>query len=142
MGAGGDLLASKGRGVSNLRFYCYACYGLVPRTEGRCPNCGELVDPPPGTEYADLLWALRHPVVDVAMTAVGILGARHESRAVAPLRALARDSDDPYLAAEAVRSLVAIEGLEPEREFLLEIAESGRLVPAAAAARALGRRTG
>jgi len=129
--------------VNSLRFYCYACYGLVPEAEGRCPHCGGPVEAPPGTEYADLLlWALRHPVVDVVMTAVRILGARRESRAVAPLRALARDSDDPYLAAEAVRSLVAIEGLETAREFLLEIAESERIVPAAAAAHALARRSG
>jgi hypothetical protein len=73
------------------------------------------------------------------MTAARILGARREARAAGQLRALARESDDPYLAAQAVRSLVAIQGVEPVREFLLDIAESGRLLPATAAAEALGR---
>jgi hypothetical protein len=126
--------------VSRLHYYCYRCYRVVGESEGRCPHCGGWIEAPSGAEYADLLlWALRHPVADVAMTAARILGARREERAVGPLRALARQSDDPYLAAQAVRSLVAIEGLGPARDFLLEIAESGRLVPAAAAAEALSR---
>jgi hypothetical protein len=129
--------------MSKLHFHCYSCYGLVEEADGSCPHCGGPIEAPPGAAYDDLLlWALRHPVPDVAITAARILGARREVRAAKPLRSLIRESDDPYLAAQAVRSLAEIEGLDGARDLLVDVVESGSVIPAAAAAALLDRAPG
>jgi hypothetical protein len=121
-----------------LHYYCHSCYGIVTSREGPCPHCGGRIERPAGTTYADgLVWALGHPVPDVAMTAAQVLGARGEIRAVEKLKEVARDSTDPYLAGQAVRSLVAILGRDAISDFLSEIAASGRLIPSRAASDAL-----
>jgi HEAT repeat protein len=86
---------------------------------------------------AALIGALRHRLHDRRLVAAHILGARRVAAAVPALIAAAGDGDDPYLAAEAARALVAIgapEGLAVARR----LAADGPVVARAAARAALG----
>lgn len=85
-----------------------------------------------------LLWALDHPLPDRRMLAAELLGRRRENRAVTPLLALALDPSDPFLAAEAVRSVVAITGVDAVRTTLERLAREGPVPARREAARALG----
>jgi hypothetical protein len=93
---------------------------------------------PEGLTYEDrLVWALHHPDGDRAMVAAQILGQRRAAVAAPALRAVATDGGDPYLAAEALRSLIAIEGSDQIRELLDEPAACDSFMVAGVAARAL-----
>jgi len=106
-------------------YWCFDCYGLNPRPDGRCVHCGQSVAPPPGTTEVDrLVWALRHPDGDRAVLAARALGRRRDPSAVAALRSAVTDPSDPFVAAEALRSFVAIEGVEPLRRWLEQFAVS------------------
>lgn len=103
-----------------LVYWCFHCYGVNPRPDGRC---GQSVAPPSGTTEVDrLAWALRHPDGDRALLAARSLGRRHDRSAVAALRAAVDDPSDPFVAAEALRSLVALEGSETLRGWLHHLA--------------------
>lgn len=72
------------------------------------------------------------------MTAIRVLGRRRERRASAALRALATTSGDPYQAAAALESLIAIEGVDGVRGLLERLIESGPVQVQDVARRALG----
>jgi HEAT repeat protein len=122
----------------SLTYYCYRCYGENRGPDGDCVNCGGAIEPPAGTAFPDLLiWALRHPVAPVATQAAAILGERKETSAAEPLRAIALESRDPFLAAAALRSLVAIQGAPNLRDLLERLAREAPLPVRRAAAAAL-----
>jgi hypothetical protein len=58
------------------------------------------------------------------MIAAEVLGRRRERSSIVPLRSLVMTSTDPYLAAQALESLVEIEGAEVLHDFLLELSTS------------------
>jgi HEAT repeat protein len=88
--------------------------------------------------YEDrLIWALRHPDGDRAIMAARVLGQRRARAAVPALRAVVVDGRDPYLAAEALRNLVAIEDPGQIRELLEGLASSDSFMVATVAKRAL-----
>jgi HEAT repeat protein len=117
--------------------YCWHCYAENDRSSGPCEQFGRPVESPCETTYVEqLVWALRHPLPGRQMMAAQILGDRRERAAVEPLRELV-DTGDPYLAAQALRSLVAIVGPEPERPLLEQLARSGPPAVAGVALRAL-----
>jgi len=118
--------------------WCYHCYGVNQAPSGPCVRCGKEIAPPDDLSYDQrLIWALGHPDGDRAIMAARTLGA-HRAREAAPrLEEVASAGGDPFLAAEALRSLVAIEGADALRPFLTEIAEHGGLLPATVAAEAL-----
>jgi hypothetical protein len=70
------------------------------------------------------------------MIAAQVLGELGERRAERPLRLLV-DTGDPYLAAEALSSLLKIAGVQPNLELLTTLAKSGAPPVAAVARRAL-----
>lgn len=126
--------------MTELTYYCWACYGRNPVPAGTCLHCGGEIEAPPGTGYAErLLWALDHPVSERGVEAALILGRRRERSAARRLRALALESSDPFLAAAALESLVAICGVEPNRDLLEPLANSTRSHLRAVARRLLGR---
>lgn len=119
--------------------WCFHCYGLNPRPEGRCVRCGNEVAPPPGTTEIDrLAWALRHPDGDRAVLAARALRHHHDPSAAAALRAAVTDPSDPFVAAEALRSLVAIEGVEPLRGWLEQLASAAPFLVRYVATEVLG----
>ncbi len=73
------------------------------------------------------------------MIAAQILGERRDRDAVRPLRDLV-DSHDPYLAAQALHSLVLIVGVEDLRQLLESLADASPPAVSRVASMALGRR--
>ena len=68
---------SRGAAMSRTAtYFCWACYAPVDGAEGY-PACGHASAPPPGTSFTErLLWALRHPLVERRMVAIGVLAER------------------------------------------------------------------
>jgi HEAT repeat protein len=119
-------------------YFCWHCYGRNSQRSGPCSRCGRSIEAPPETSYVDrLLWALGHPTTERRMTAIHVLGARKERRAAPALRALATDSEDPYQAAAALDSLVAIEGADAVRGLLEHLVGSSPVQVRDVARRAL-----
>jgi hypothetical protein len=107
-------------------FFCWHCYGDNPSAVGICRHCGRPIAPPEHTSYtAKLLWALDHPLTERRMVAARVLGARGEHRAVPALQRLVAQKEDPFLAAEALQSLVRIVGARALEGELRRLAESG-----------------
>lgn len=69
-----------------------------------------------------------------------MLGERRQKDAADPLRALALESPHPLLAAQALRSLVAIEGSDPRPDTLERLAQDGPMPVRHVAHPALGTR--
>lgn len=126
-----------------LTYYCWNCYGLNPRPSGPCVRCGHEVEPPPEADLLNrLLWATRHPNPDVAVMAVRRLGIQGDAATAEALRELLEDPPDPYIAAEALRSLVQLLGADELGELLRRLADNGPVPVRAQARRALARPSG
>lgn len=108
-------------------YFCWTCYGQVQRAAGRCPHCGGQIAPPRRADYAErLIWALRHPLAEVRLSAAEVLGRRQEARAVPALRDLVfAEHTDPYLAAAALDALVRIQGIEASSDLLRRAVHEG-----------------
>jgi uncharacterized paraquat-inducible protein A len=117
--------------------YCWHCYAENERPSGACSRCGHSIDRPADTSYTEqLIWALGHPLPGTQMIAAQVLGARRDLVAEQPLRQLVVSSD-PFLAAQALDSLVAIVGVAGARDLLEPLAESGPPAVQSVAIRAL-----
>ena len=125
--------------MANVRtYYCWRCYGANRVPVGACASCGRPIEKPPETSYVEqLIWALGHPLPGTQMIAAQVLGERGEPAAAGPLRALVQDAADPFLAAQALRSLVSIAGVDGTRDLLEPLAKSGAPAVQAVAMRAL-----
>lgn len=96
--------------------WCFHCYAVNDHPRGPCAVCGEPVEPPPGLSWTDsLIWALRHPDGDRAVLAARTLGRLRARQSVPALRTAAEAGADVYLRAEALRSLITIEGADALR---------------------------
>jgi hypothetical protein len=125
-----------------VKYYCWSCYAANDRPRGTCSSCHGEIAAPAGTSYVELLiWELHHPLPDRQLIAAETLGKLRESRARETLQALASGSHDPYVAATALQSLLAIDGANACRHFLEELADKGS-VPVKAVARAALREIG
>ena len=94
-------------------FWCFHCYALNDHPSGPCGACGKPVEAPDSISWINsLIWALRHPDGDRALVAAQTLGTLKAHESVPALRAAAEDGTDIYIRAEALRSLIAIEGAE------------------------------
>ena len=95
------------------------CYALSDHPSGPCHACGEPVEAPAGLSHVDgLIWALRHPDGDRAIVAARTLGRLGARESAAALREAAEAGADIYVRAEALRSLIAIEGARSLRPWL------------------------
>ncbi len=119
-------------------YWCFHCYAINPRSTGPCVRCGRPVEGPAHLSHEDrLVWALRHPDGDRAIVSARTLGRLRARAALPTLRAVIADGSDPYLAAEALASLIAIEGPDQIRELLVELAASDSFMVAMVAKRGL-----
>jgi hypothetical protein len=90
-------------------YWCFHCYAVNRRATGACVRCGRPVAPSHGLAYDDqLVWALGHPDGDRAIVAAGVLGVRRARSAMPALRRVVDDGTDPFLAAAALQSAIAI----------------------------------
>jgi HEAT repeat protein len=100
-------------------FWCFHCYALNEHATGPCHACGKPVESPAGLSRVDgLVWALGHPDADRAILAAGTLGRLRARESIPALRAAVEGGKDIFLRAQALRSLIAIEGVEPLRPWL------------------------
>ena len=110
-------------------WFCFHCYGRNDRPSGRCETCGDPIEPPHELSYDErLIWALDHPLPGTAIMAAQVLGVRRPAAAVESLRRAVAAQRDPYLAAEALRALVAVEGIQATRPLLRQLAAEGPLL--------------
>ena len=76
-------------------------------------TCGEPVEAPDSLSHIDsLIWALRHPDGDRALVAAQTLGRLRAHEAIPALHEAVEAGSDIYVRAQALRSLIAIEGVE------------------------------
>lgn len=122
-----------------VQWYCPDCFAEVEQQTERCPRCGaDLTDPTFDFEE-QLIRALRHPLPDRRLLAAQILGQRHAHRAVPHLIGIVRESEDPYLVAEATVALARIG--DPAGLAVVErVARHGPAVAHAAASAAFQQR--
>ena len=100
-------------------FWCFHCYAVNDHSSGPCRACGKPVEAPAGLSYPDrLIWALRHPDGDRAVVAAQTLGRLKARESVPALHKAVETGPDTFLRAEALRSLITIEGVEPLRTWL------------------------
>jgi hypothetical protein len=126
--------------ASEATHYCWHCYSVSRQATGVCRVCGQSIESPPETSYAEqLIWALGHPLPGRQMIAAQILGDRRETAAARPLRGLV-ECGDPFLAAQALHSLVLILGVDQLRELLRDLVVSGAPAVSRVASIALGQR--
>lgn len=119
-----------------MRYFCWNCYGPNEQPRGACAECRKEIGAPAGTSYSELLrWELGHPLPDRQMLAAQILGRMRDGSASESLRELACGSADPYLAAEALEALLAIDGAALHPSLLQQLAHDAA-VPARAVANA------
>ena len=120
-------------------FWCFHCYAVNDHPRGPCAVCGKPVEAPDGLSWTDgLIWALGHPDGDRAVVAARTLGRLKARRSVPALRAAASAGADVYLRAEALRSLIAIEGAEALRPWLEQLSRDAPLMMRDIARKALG----
>ena len=118
-------------------WFCPSCFAELPETVGTCLQCGVDLAGWSRDFEAALVRALNHPLHDRRLLAARVLGRRRAVAAVPALISVAKDSSDPYLAAEATRALVAIgtaDGLAVARRLAID----GPVVARVAAREALG----
>jgi HEAT repeat protein len=90
--------------------FCPNCWRMVKEAVEACPACGHRPKLSDEESYEDkLLAALEHPVADVRMVAVEVLGQRRSRRAVPALFKLLVDEEaDFYLLRQVVKALATI----------------------------------
>lgn len=107
-------------------YYCWFCYGHNDHARGPCAHCGDEISPPPDADRtARLIWALDHPDSDVAMLSTRRLAGLGDRSAIPALRNCVVRAPDPYLAAEALRSLLVLSTPAAEKELLDRLARDG-----------------
>jgi HEAT repeat protein len=96
-----------------ITWFCPECFAEVDPKAKRCPSCGAATDPDDRTYEQKLILALGHHLSDRRLLAARILGAIRSRAAVPRLAQAAMDPADPYVAAEAARSLALIDSEHP-----------------------------
>ncbi len=90
-----------------MRFYCPRCWRDFDKDERICPHCG--LDIEGFWKFKDyvekLIVALHHPEKETPIRAAWLLGELKDPRGAAPLIELVKETDDVYIAREAVRAL-------------------------------------
>lgn len=103
-----------------ITWFCPECFAEVDPKAERCPSCGASTEADDRTYEQKLVRALNHHLSDRRLLAARILGERRSRAAVSRLAEAATDLADPYVAAEAARSLALIDPDHPVVEWLRE----------------------
>jgi hypothetical protein len=102
---------------------CPSCYQDIPDDAPTCPGCAAALDVLSARDYTErLIAALEHPLADVRMRAILVLGMRREDRAVLPFEDLVfRHPAELAEGLAVVESLSRI-GTRPSRRVLAKVA--------------------
>jgi HEAT repeat protein len=111
-------------------WFCLDCFATVDEGAGTCARCGSSLQVPGRTYEQKLIRALSHPLRDRRLMAAEILGKLRSQAATERLAEISLDGSDPYLQAEAVRALAAI---DPEHGVIRRLKEGGPVLAQAAA---------
>jgi HEAT repeat protein len=121
-----------------MHWWCFHCYGINEKAAGACRHCDQAIEEPENLSRVErLIWTLGHPDADRALLAAQVLGTLKDAAAVPALRTVVEASTDPYLAAEALQSLIAIEGVEAFRSWLERLLTEAPIAVRRVAGRAL-----
>lgn len=112
-----------------ITWFCPDCFTEVDPKAERCPSCGSSTDPDDRTYEQKLVRALDHHLSDRRRLAARILGVIRSQAAVPRLAEAALDPADPYVAAEAARSLALI---DPGHPVVRRVRDSGPVLASAA----------
>lgn len=120
---------------------CAGCWQPLEAGGERCPRCGRPVAADDAASYEErLLGALEHPVPEVRMLAVQILGHRKSTKAVPALVTLLNDEhSDFYLQREALLALARIGSPEALQAVRAAHSHPSRLVRDLARRLSVGR---
>jgi len=122
-------------------FFCHHCYAASDHPTGACTVCGKPIERPAGLSRLDrLIWELGHPDTQLAAVAARALGRLRAHESVAALRAVVESAADIDVRAEALLSLIAIEGPEA-RPWLEELSRAHPLPAGQHPAERLAERT-
>lgn len=112
-----------------ITWFCPDCFAEIDPEVERCPSCGAPNVTDGRTYEQKLVRALDHHLSDRRLLAARILGTLRSRAAVPRLAEVAMDANDPYLAAEAARSLALI---EPNHPIVGWLRDSGPMLTRAA----------
>lgn len=108
-----------------MTYYCWHCYARNSAERGPCKICGYAIEPPIGVSATDrALWGLQHPDPDVAIIAAKRIGVIGDSYCLPKLRELISSPPDPFVALEALRSLISLSDATAEQPLLDELVAS------------------
>lgn len=123
-----------------MTYYCWRCYGRNAEPTGPCEHCGaEIAAPAHASEEDHLIWGIRHPDPDVAILSTRRLADHPGPATAAALRNAISSPPDPYVAAEALKSLLVVSSVDAERPLLQQLAGEGPAMLRSAAQHALGK---
>jgi len=93
-----------------ITYYCPNCWNEISERDQVCPQCGYVLEEDTHLELEEkLLMSLRHPVPDIQMMAVQILGNLGSILALPQFDIILSDPDaDVYLLREVIQSLSKI----------------------------------
>jgi len=104
--------------MEKIKRFCPRCWGENEYDAAVCASCGkDLLDGAQESYVDKLLWALHHPVAEIAIRAIYILGEMKVQKAVPALEALCQQSEDIFLkkeAKEALKKIAEQTAAEPE----------------------------
>lgn len=112
-----------------ITWFCPECFAEVDPSVERCPACGASTPVDERTYEQKLIRALDHRLPDRRRLAARILGMVGSRAALPKLVDAATDPSDPYVAAEAARSLALI---EPHHPLVRRLREHGPVLTRAA----------
>ena len=95
--------------------FCMHCFALLPAGTKVCPVCGRKTDDADDGDYQErLVNALHHPLADVRMRAIIVIGLRHDKVAADALVACAlRNPADVVEGMQIVEALKIIDDGKP-----------------------------
>jgi hypothetical protein len=112
-----------------ITWFCPDCFAEVDPDVDLCPACGASTHVDGRTYEQKLIRALDHRLPDRRRLAARVLGMIRSRAAVSKLVHAATDPSDPYVAAEAARSLALI---QPDHPLVRQLREDGSVLMRAA----------
>lgn len=112
-----------------MRYFCPACHESFSVDLTFCPFCGaDIQNIINSRDYTEkLIASLLHPVPEIVMNAIWILGEIKVQSAVFPLIALAKETSEGYIARAVVKALGEI-GTEDALSFIATLRNSESVI--------------